>query len=199
MLNASSAKSPPGEIGGVADRCDDGAVAVAVRLAGHPFVGAGEFLRAVVQALLGDFPGGRVDDPPVQGQRPVPGQGGHVVGACVPDQVDHDPAVVVVGVEGVEDPARVHLEPADPGRGVPAGQQADPGLVRGVPGVGQLQPGRYRVQAEGDRQVEQHHVASAVSAKSCIIGPPGTGMSVVRLTVPSAPMITCWTWSQAQK
>ncbi len=60
----------------------------------------------------------------------------------------------------MEDPARVHLEPADAGRGVAAGLQADPGLVRGVPGVGQLQPGRYRVQAEGDWQVEQDQVAS---------------------------------------
>ena len=92
-------------------------------------------------------------------QRPVPGQFGHVVGARVPDQVDHDPAAVVVGVEGVEDPARVYLEPADAGCGAVTGQQADPGLVGGVPGVGQLHPGRYRVQAEGNRQVEQHHVA----------------------------------------
>ena len=38
-----------------------------------------------------------------------------------------------------------------------------------------------------------------VSAKSCIIGPSGTGMSVVRVTVPVGSTTTCWTWSQAQK
>ena len=60
--------------GGLGDRADDGAVAVAVRLGDGPVVDPGEFLRAVVQALLGDGPGGRVDDPPVQRQRAVPGR-----------------------------------------------------------------------------------------------------------------------------
>ena len=144
---------------GVADRADDGAVAVAVRLAGHPLVGAREFLGAVVQALLGDLPGAGVDDPPVQRQRPVPVQRRDVVSTVVTDQIYHHPAAVVVGVEGMEDPARVHLEPADPGCDAAPRQEADPGQVAGIPGVGQLQPGRYRVHAEGDRQVEQDHVA----------------------------------------
>ena len=67
------------------DRADDRTVAVAVRLAGHPLVGAREFLRAVIQPLFGDLLRGRIDDPPVQGQRPVPGQRGDIVGARVPD------------------------------------------------------------------------------------------------------------------
>jgi hypothetical protein len=62
----------------------------------------------------------------------------------------------------MKDPAGVHLEPADPGCGAAARQQADPGLVGGVPGIGQLHPGRRRIQAEGDRQVEQHHVLDMV-------------------------------------
>ena len=39
----------------------------------------------------------------------------------------------------------------------------------------------------------------AVRAKSCIIGPSVTAMSVARLTWPAASTTTCWTWSQAQK
>ena len=33
----------------------------------------------------------------------------------------------------------------------------------------------------------------SVSAKSCIIGPSGTGMFAVRMTWPAASMTTCWT------
>jgi len=61
-----------GRDGGLADGADDGAVAVAVRPGDGPVIDAGEFLGAVIKTLLGDCPGGRVDDPPVQRQRPAP-------------------------------------------------------------------------------------------------------------------------------
>ena len=101
--------------GGPGDFADDRAVAVAVRPADNPVIDAGEFLVSVIEALLGHFPGGRVDDPPVKCQRPLPGEHRDVVGAFVAHQVGHNPAAVVVGVEGVEDPAGVHFEPPDAG------------------------------------------------------------------------------------
>ena len=145
---------------GPGDLADDRAVAVAVRPGDDPVVDPGELLAAVVQALLGDLAGGRVDDPPVQGHRSVRGpEGRDVEGLVVLAQVDHDlAAVVVVGVEAVEDPARLDLDPAD-GRAAVARQQPDAGLMRRVPHVRQLLARGDRVQAEGDRQVKQHHVA----------------------------------------
>ena len=61
-----------GRDSGLADGADDGAVTVAVRLGDGPVIDAGEFMGAVIKTLLGDCPGGRVDDPPVQRQRPAP-------------------------------------------------------------------------------------------------------------------------------
>ena len=79
-------------------------------------------LAAVVQARWATLPAAGVDDPPVQGHRSVRGpEGGDVEGRVVLAQVDHDlAAVVVVGVEVVEDPARLDPDRADgalPSRG----------------------------------------------------------------------------------
>src|ERR1017187_6118791 len=146
---------------GPGDLADDRAVAIAVRPGDDPVVDPGELLSPVVQALLGDLAGRRIYDPPVQGHRPVGvPERGDVEGLVVLAQVDHDPAaVVVVGVEAVEDPARLDLDPAD-GRAAVAGQQADAGLVRRVPHVRQFLARGDRVQAERDRQVKQYHVGS---------------------------------------
>ena len=144
---------------GTGDLADDRAVAVAVRPGDDPVVDPGEFLPAIVQSLLGDRAGGRVDGPPVQGHRAVRSpQRGDVEPLVVLAQVDQDPAVgVLIGVEAVEHPARLDLDPAD-GRAAVAGQQADSRLVGGVPHVRQFLALGDRVQAERDRQVQQDHV-----------------------------------------
>jgi DNA-binding CsgD family transcriptional regulator len=144
---------------GVVDLADDGAVAVAVRPGNDPLVDPRELLEPVVEPVAGDPGGGRVQGPPVQRDRAVPAQGRHVEGPGVGDDIHDDLAVaVVVGVQGVEHPARLDLEPADLRRAAVPGQQADPGLVVGVPRVGQSQPRGRPGQAEGHRQVEQHNV-----------------------------------------
>src|SRR5580698_8122303 len=125
----------------------------------HPLVDPRELLKPVVESAVRDLAGGRVEDPPVEGEGTAAAEPGDVVGTFVLDHVHHDPAVlVVVGVEGVEDPARVDLEPPDLGGVAVAGQQADAGLVGWVPGVGELDPGRGGGHAERDGQVEQDDV-----------------------------------------
>ena len=65
----------------------------------------------------------------------------------------------------------------------------------------------YRASAEPDAAAAMLKVTGrskrttyvSVSAKSCIMGPSETGTSVVELTLPSAPITTCCTWSQPQK
>jgi DNA-binding CsgD family transcriptional regulator len=144
---------------GLADLADDGAVAVAVRPGEDPLVDPRELLEPVVEPPAGDPAGGRVHRPPVERDGAVPGHRRDVVRSGVGDDVDHDLAAgVVIGVQRVEHPARLDLEPADLRLPAVPGQQADPGLMGRVPRVGQFQPGGRPDQAEGHRQVEQHDV-----------------------------------------
>ncbi len=124
----------------------------------HPLVDPREFLEPVVEPTAQDLSRRQVDGPAVQRQRAAPAQQGDVVRPRVLDDIHHDRAAVVVRVEGVEDPARLRLEPAHLRRTAVAAQQADSGLVVRVPGVGQLHPGRGSVHAEGHGQVEENHV-----------------------------------------
>jgi DNA-binding CsgD family transcriptional regulator len=155
-------------VGEVAARLDGGlalfrdrrGVAVTVWPAHHPLVDPRVFLVSIVQPAWHHPAGRRVDGPPLEGDRPVPGQARHIVGPLIADQVHHHPVAVVVGVEGVEDPAGVDVDPAD-GAGLRAGlaaYQADACLVCRVPGVRHLPSARQQAQAEGDRQVQQDHV-----------------------------------------
>ena len=137
-----------------------------------------------------------VDDPPVQGDELCAGERGHVVGLVVAAHVeDHSPPVVV-GVEGVEDETRVDLHPPDIGLSTPR-QQPDPGWMSGVPRVGDLLPvatiSRLKVTGRSNSTMKV-----SLIAKSCIIGPSVTGMSVVRLTRPLESTTMCWTWSHSQ-
>jgi DNA-binding CsgD family transcriptional regulator len=155
-------------VGEVAVRLDGGPalfrdrrrVAVTVWPSYHPVVHTGVFLVPIVQSARHHPAGRRVDAPPLEGDRPVPGEDGHVVGPLIADQVHHYPVTVVVGVECVEDPARVDVDPAD-GAGIHEGlaaHQTDARLVRRVPGVRHLASAGQQVQAEGDRQVQQDQV-----------------------------------------
>jgi DNA-binding CsgD family transcriptional regulator len=155
-------------VGEVAARLDGGpalfrdrrGVAVTVRSSHRPIVHPGVFLVSIVQPTRHHPAGHRVDGPPFEGDRPVPGEDGHVVGPLIADQVHHHPVAVVVGVERMEDPAWVDVDPADgAGTGTTlTAHQADACLVRRVPGVRHLPSAGQQVQAEGDRQVQQDHV-----------------------------------------
>jgi DNA-binding CsgD family transcriptional regulator len=155
-------------VGEVAVRLDGGSalfrdrrgVAVTVWPAHRPVVHTGVFLVPIVQPARHHPAGRRVDAPPLEGDRPVPGEHGHVVGPLIADQVHHHPVTVVVGVERMEDPARVDVDPAD-GASIRAGlaaHQADACLVRRVPGVRHLPSAGQQSQAEGDRQVQQDQI-----------------------------------------
>jgi hypothetical protein len=66
----------------------------------------------VVKALFADFASKRVDDPAVKRDGPGSGQLTDVISSLVAAQVHDDLVLVVVGVEGVKDPAAFNLEPA---------------------------------------------------------------------------------------
>ena len=81
---------------------------------------------------------------------------------------------VLIGVEAVEHPARLDLDPAD-GRAAVAGQQPDSRLVAEFHTFGSSLPWvtAFRLNVTG-RSSRTTYLA--VSAKSCIIGPSGTAM-----------------------
>ncbi len=97
---------------GLADLANHRAVAVPMRPGDDPVVDAGEFLRAVVEGLLADCVGSRVYSPPVQGcGAVVVPESCDVEWLGILAEIDHHPPGVLVGVECVEDPAGVDLQP----------------------------------------------------------------------------------------
>ena len=105
---------------------------------GEPLVDARELLGVVVEPVLAHLVGEQVDGEPGHRRGTLVGSvedgGEHPV---VAHDVDDDGVAVLVGVEGVEDEARVDLEPAHVVAAALAGQQAQSRRVVGVPGVGQ--------------------------------------------------------------
>src|SRR5215216_1697022 len=85
-----------------------------------------ELLRPVVEPLLDDLPGVEVDRPPVQGRwqlgRSVDVGGEHL---GMPGDVDDNGAACVVGVERVEDVARLDFVPTHVGIAAVTGHHAD--------------------------------------------------------------------------
>ena len=127
---------------------------VAVRRAGEALVDPGELLDAVVESPLQHGAVAAVDGPPPQGGVGLGGvQRVAVEDPLVADHVDDGEVALLVGVDRVEDEAGVDLQPQHVGVGAVARQQAEPGAVVVVPGVGHPRPGGGRCRVEGDRQV----------------------------------------------
>ena len=136
-------------------------VGIAIGLADACFVGAREFLRVGVDHAAGHLACGGVDGPALEGN--TAGVGTHrAVGkhGVVRADVEDDLAVRrLVAIAGVVDIAGVDIAPDDVGAPALARQQADAGLVFRVPGIGEGVTCEKALHREGDRQVEDDHVA----------------------------------------
>nr|WP_260328845.1 hypothetical protein [Streptomyces sp. Ag109_O5-1] len=135
-------------------------VAVAVRQRDQPVVDPGELLRSVVEALHSGLPRGRVEGVAVQGGRAVAfdGAGGFGHHPRVGDHVQNHALPVVVGVQRVEDPYGIHIDPPHVGRDSRPRHHPYAGLVRVVPLVGNRRAAQGGLAAEGDRQVVDEDV-----------------------------------------
>lgn len=133
---------------------------IAVFLAGEALVGTREFLRRGVERRAVDLPGDRVNGPAFErdcvGIRPVLAVGEHAVVDA--DIHDHFARRVLIGIAGMEDVARLDIAPDDLVIGAMARHQADAGLVRRIPAIGEGMAGEQRLQREGDGQVHDDDI-----------------------------------------